>query len=74
MSYTCAAPPSTNSSVPVTKLLSSEARKTAALSNFVGRAEAGHRHPAHDALQHLLARWPGLRQCGRRRECWSDPD
>src|SRR5437870_13796696 len=26
----CAAPPSTNSSVPVTKLLSSEARKTAA--------------------------------------------
>ena len=35
--YTCAKPPSTNSSMPVTKLLSSEARKTAALAISSGR-------------------------------------
>ena len=57
-----AAPPSTNSSVPVTKVLSSEARKTAALAISSGVAEAAHRDAVHDALQHLLAGRPGLRQ------------
>jgi hypothetical protein len=59
----CAAPPSTNSSVPVTKVLSSEARKTAALAISSGVPK----RPMGTLLTIVVnICWPARPDCARR--------